>query len=1139
VQLFRIGSVIATTNSKTQKMKFFTLLLPLLFFTSVQSYSQECPNQIEVLPTENCLSYYFSLNGDAFGNVMWDFSDAGAEASGVGIDHTYLESGTYTVCANPISMDCDPICTTIEVFCPECDIDIEIMQQSDSLLILQAFNYSDGAEIHWFQNGTQVNVGYITTFLLESGNNIICGSYETPECPQGVEWCETFVLETDPQDDCPTEIEVIQGSDCLTYYFSLNNQAFGNVLWDFSEAGAEDSGVGIDHTYSASGTYTVCANPISMDCNPICTTVEVVCNECDMDIEVMQQTDSLLVLQAFNYSAGAQIHWTHNGVQVNIGFVTTFLLQPGNNEICAFYETLDCPQGVLWCETFVLETGPVDDCPTQIEVLQGSDCLSFYFSLNNPAFGDVLWDFSDAGGEISGIQIDHTYAASGTYTVCANPITMDCDPICTTVEVICSDCPTTITYTTINECGVYMFNLNNFGDFGNILWSWGDGASSSGGNNVGHAFFEPGTYDVCVEAWTSDCPEGVEICIPVVVPDCEIECPGELVATELECGVWEFSIEPGSAVMGAVWLFGDGTVDDSNGNSIIHQFDSAGVYVVTVNSNLNQPCFNNYFTVTIVVEECGEFECPNEMIVTEDENCGAYNFTVNNSGSIDNIIWYWGDGFVGGGNQINAWHNYQEAGTYQVCAEITAENCSDNVYEICQTIVVPECPPCPTGLMFEQDSCNVYTFWLENGYSFGQVQWNFGNNIVTVPGNEYVTVSLETGLNLIYAIYTAPNNPECSGETYFVEIEVDDCLECPTSLNIQEMTCGYYYFMGWGAAGEEIDWSFTDGGENYEYTTTNNGLFSHLFSASGNYEICAVYSSNDCPDGVELCETISIPDCNPDDCTLTLTYANLGNGLFSFIAEGSGAELPLFWDYGNGETMNATWVTQHQFEPGIYTVCASYESPTCTFPVTACVTIVVPEIEECLGYMLSFLIEMNAEGFSVVEFTLEDENGFQFQGGTFFVSEITGFFQGAVCLPNGCYTLDISSLSGLGIDVSSIELFNSSIPFDGEINIVEINGSQVEVQIDINGDCDFSTGINDDILGDIQVYPIPATDVLNIVIPAGEQVEATIFSSTGQLIYKAQLNQSLQLNTTNWASGLYLLRLENNNSIKTQRIQKF
>jgi hypothetical protein len=949
---------------------------------------------------------------------------------------------------------------------------------------------------------------------------------------------------------CPSEILVMPSENCLSYHFELTDDSFGNVIWDFSEAGAEASGIGIDHTYPGPGTYTVCANPVSMSCDPLCITITVACPNCDLDVEVIQQTNEYVILGASNFPDSALVHWTQNGEQVNIGSITTFVFEPGLNELCAYYETPDCPEGVFWCETFLGETNPLDDCPTEL-VIEEIECGWYEVTLNGAiADANIYWNLGDNNVYQGDGLPQIVQLTPGTYFLFAvywHPNYPQCSNVTYFLEVTIedcdpnpTDCPTTINYTTINECGVYIFNLNNFGNFGNIVWNWGDGGSNSGANNVGHSYFESGTYEVCVEAWTSACPQGVEICIPLVVPDCDIECPGEIVATELECGVWQFSIEPGSSVMGATWVFGDGNFGQSDGNSIIHQFDSTGVFTVTVNSSLNQPCFNNYFTITIIVEECGELSCPDQMIITPGNYCGSYFFTVNHPGSIDNIFWSWGDGFFGGGNQINAWHSYQEAGTYEVCAEITADSCSNVVYEICQTIEVPECPECPTEIMFVQDSCQTYTFWLEYAYPFGTVQWNFGGNIITAAGNAPVTVFLESGVNMIYAIYSAANYPQCSGVVYTIEVEVDDCDNlCPSSLNIQEMTCGYYYFMGWGNAGEEIMWSYSIGNDDYNFTTSNNGFISQIFMTPGSYEICAVYFSDNCPNGVQLCETINVPTCNPDDCSLTLTYSYLGNGFFNFVADGNGGILPLFWDYGNGETMNATWVTQHQFEPGTYTVCASYESPICTFPVTACVTIVVPEPEECEGYVLSFQSQLSNTGFSVVTFSLTDGNGIQFQGGTFFVTDVVGYFEGEVCLPDGCYTLDLSALAGLGISVSDLDLLLNGLPFDGFVQIVQVSNTEVQVLIDINGDCDFSTGINDDILADIQVYPVPATDILNIVIPSGERVDATIFSSAGQIIYSEQLNQSVQLNTTNWASGLYLLKLENNYSAKTQRIQKF
>src|SRR6056297_2929029 len=94
-------------------------------------------------------------------------------------------------------------------------------------------------------------------------------------------------------------------------------------------------------------------------------------------------------------------------------------------------------------------------------------------------------------------------------------------------------------------------------------------------------------------------------------------CPGGIVATELECGLWSFSMEPGEAVIAGFWTFGDGQVSESSGNTVTYEFLECGEYSVEVNSSLSEPCFNNYFTTTIDVEVC-EPSCDLDMEVIQD-----------------------------------------------------------------------------------------------------------------------------------------------------------------------------------------------------------------------------------------------------------------------------------------------------------------------------------------------------------------------------------------------------------------------------------------------------------------------------------------------------------------------------------------
>jgi hypothetical protein len=465
-----------------------------------------------------------------------------------------------------------------------------------------------------------------------------------------------------------------------------------------------------------------------------------------------------------------------------------------------------------------------------------------------------------------------------------------------------------------------------------------------------------------------------------------------------------------------------------------------------------------------------------------------------------------------------------------------------NGVEICIPLTVNDCDvDCPTGIDAVDLGCGLWAFEFGSSTSVLGGSWfiSNGGSAVTINGGHYITYQFEesgiyqVGVNAMMA-------PGCFNNYALITILVEVCDDdCPESLNIVQMGCGYYHFMGWGAAGEVIAWSISDGGQVYNYTTSNNGMFSHSFyTQDATYEICAIYFSDDCPEGVEICEALYVPDCE-NNCNLELSYTYLGNGLYEFTASGNQDVELLDWNTSSGLSWTDGWVTQQTFEPGTYKVCAMYQENVCDFPLEACVMITVPEPEDCLGLLFTIESELNNNGPSFVSFSLTDANGMQFQGGTILFTELSGFFTGAVCLPNGCYVLDLESPTAFGLDLLDIEVLLEGLPFNGLVNIVQISNNAIQVQINVNSECDFSTGINDDMLANTQVYPVPATDVLNIVIPAGEVVEATVFSTTGQVIYSAQLTQSVQLNVANWASGLYLLKLENNYTTRTQRIQRF
>ena len=64
---------------------------------------------------------------------------------------------------------------------------------------------------------------------------------------------------------------------------------------------------------------------------------------------------------------------------------------------------------------------------------------------------------------------------------------------------------------------------------------------------------------------------------------------------------------------------------------------------------------------------------------------------------------------------------------------------------------------------------------------------------------------------------------------------------------------------------------------------------------------------------------------------------------------------------------------------------------------------------------------------------------------------------------------------------------------------------------------------------ELNVYPNPLNDVLNIEVEKQENYILKMYTATGQQILNTMFRNKLQLNTNNYAAGFYLLRIEDQN----------
>ena len=267
-------------------------------------------------------------------------------------------------------------------------------------------------------------------------------------------------------------------------------------MWDFGD-GQTSTMQNPTHTYTASGTYTVCLVAInSCGADTMCQNISVTA-VCNVPTSAFTATTvNLSTLFTDMTAAGAGVtdwlwdfgdgesstmqnpnHVYDTAGTYNVCLTTTNAC--GSNMVCQMV-TLVCP----------VPTPAFTDNITDLEVS---------FTDNSSAATNIsswMWDFGD--GQASAMQNPtHTYTASGTYTVCLT-ITDQCgsNMFCEDITVACAGPTSVYTYNT-NADSVIFTDGSTASDSVEYLWNFDDGNTSTDVNPI-HHYDTSGTYNVCL-----------------------------------------------------------------------------------------------------------------------------------------------------------------------------------------------------------------------------------------------------------------------------------------------------------------------------------------------------------------------------------------------------------------------------------------------------------------------------------------------------------------------------------------------------------------------------------------------------------------------------------------------------------------
>lgn len=285
------------------------------------------------------------------------------------------------------------------------------------------------------------------------------------------------------------------------------------LLWNMGD-GTSDSGTSFTHTYAAPGVYVVCVtmSDAVTHCNVTqCDTIVVdspSIRGCGTVID-FNHTDSLFSFSTSNYGvAPFTYNWTRGGVAFSTDPSPTAIIGGSLVEVCV--SVTDSTGCIAYNCVYVIDSATAPACSAYIGYTHTDSLYTFTASLLGTTPASYLWTYLgvpvDSNTTFS--MVINSPAAGTAATVCLDVTTAsgchadNCVTIIdTTGMAACQAYFALYPDTAAGDSTYYGYNLST-GSYGsNILWSFGDGSTSTS-PFPSHTYAAPGFYIVCLSVGT-------------------------------------------------------------------------------------------------------------------------------------------------------------------------------------------------------------------------------------------------------------------------------------------------------------------------------------------------------------------------------------------------------------------------------------------------------------------------------------------------------------------------------------------------------------------------------------------------------------------------------------------------------------
>jgi PKD repeat protein len=557
--------------------------------------SNACPTALNIVQ-QSCSNYGFYLSDTPVGNVIWNFGDGTNTTGGIEIVHNYTENGVYEVTATYSGPECPEtltLTTTVEVNCGvvnECPTEIWSGAGAEcGMMNFEIGSFVEGENVTWFPgdgSGPQQGGHFFSHTYTAPGNYGVCAFYTTPLCPNGVELCTSITVESCNENLCPTGITA-DTIDCDTYVLHIEGVDNAEVSWDYGDGNVSSGGINADHNWAQNGLYIVTAVVNAPQCPimpPISTftfefAIQVDCavaTECPTEIWSGSGAEcGVMNFEIGSFLEGENVTWfpgDGSGPQQGGHFFSHAYANPGTYDVCAFYSTPLCPNGVELCTT--IEVEPCEQPCNQIGfgidsyVLEGGTPWLTYmisnvesgmlvtsgaaeYTENDPYFDTPLclpdgcyYLSIDNNNPLLIGQGVNIFFILNSVNLMENATIIYQDNIAITYLIgVNTDCgaPPTCEAAfepvfTATAGHVEFINNSSFSGVVEFLWEYGNGTSSDG--PAGNVQYESnGVYNVCLTATTGNCSN--TYCQVVIVDDMATPCEFNEVTIVIDANYFE------------------------------------------------------------------------------------------------------------------------------------------------------------------------------------------------------------------------------------------------------------------------------------------------------------------------------------------------------------------------------------------------------------------------------------------------------------------------------------------------------------------------------------------------------------------------------------------------------------------------